>query len=338
DAACTEAKKGRSGRIVAAESSSEHLARYRAEIALGAQLRSSLPTGRMSVHAQPIVPLKGDPRVLSYEVLLRERDERGQIMPPTRLIAAAERHGAMSAIDRFMLERTLQHLDQHRRHADALGFVTVNLSGISLNDDHFLADAHALLAQHSAVASKICLEITESVALYDIRNTRRFVDRMHSLGVRIALDDFGAGYSSFAYLRELPATLVKIDGQFTLGIDRHPKNQVIVRGIRRLTEELGMACLAEWVEDVAALESLLELDLDYAQGFVFSKAQPIETWLAQAVDLLPLEQAGHRPAHGAAIADPRSIRETAGSAAASVAGRRGARTIDAAEHAPPVPT
>jgi len=296
NAACTEAKRGRSGRIVAAESSREHLARYRAEIALGAQLRTSLPAERMSVHAQPIVPLKGDPRVLSYEVLVRERDEHGQILPPTRLIAAAERHGAMSTIDRFVLERTLQHLDRNRRHARSLGFVTINLSGISLNDDRFLADVHAMLSEHPAVAPKICLEITESVAMYDIRNTRRFADRMQSLGVRIALDDFGAGYSSFAYLRELPAALIKIDGQFIVGIDRDPKNQVIVRGIRRLAEELGAACLAERVEDVAALESLLALDLDYAQGYVFSKAQPIETWLTRTVDLQALERAGRRSA------------------------------------------
>lgn len=293
-AACAEAKKRAGDRIVAAESSHEHLARYRAEIALGARLRTSLPVERMSIHAQPIVPLKGDPRVLSYEVLLRDRDELGQVLPPTRLIAAAERHGAMSAIDRFVLERTLEHLDRHRQHAGSLGFATVNLSGISLNDDRFLADAQAMLAEHAAVAPKICLEITESVALYDIRNTRRFADRMHSLGVRIALDDFGAGYSSFAYLRELPAVLIKIDGQFVVRIDRDPKNQVIVRGIRRLAEELGAACLAERVEDVAALETLLALDLDYAQGFVFSKAQPIEEWLTRTVDLQPLERAGHR--------------------------------------------
>ena len=318
DAACSEAKKGRSGRIVAAESSREHLARYRAEIALGAQLRSRLPVERMSVHAQPIVALRGDPRVLSYEVLLRERDEHGQMAPPTRLIAAAERHGAMSAIDRFMLERTLEHLDRHRRHADSLGFVTVNLSGTSLNDDRFLADVHSMLSQHAAVATRICLEITESVALYDFRNTRRFVDRMHSLGVRIALDDFGAGYSSFAYLRELPAALIKIDGQFTLGIDRHPKNQVIVRSIGRLAEELGMACLAEWVEDRAALETLLALGLDYAQGFVFSKAQPIEAWLTQTVDLRPLEQARRGACGDAPAPRPRGVRRTVASERAPV--------------------
>jgi EAL domain-containing protein (putative c-di-GMP-specific phosphodiesterase class I) len=131
---------------------------------------------------------------------------------------------------------------------------------------------------------------------------------MHSLGVRIALDDFGAGYSSFAYLRELPAALIKIDGQFTLGIDRHPKNQVIVRSIGRLAEELGMACLAEWVEDCAALETLLALGLDYAQGFVFSKAQPIEAWLTQAVDLQPLEQARRRASGDAATGRPRRMR------------------------------
>src|SRR5690606_4603198 len=180
----------------------------------------------------------------------------------------------------------------------------------SLNDDRFLADVDSMIRQHGAAATRVCLEITESVALYDIRNTRRFVDRMQSLGVRIALDDFGAGYSSFAYLRELPAALVKIDGQFTLGIDGHPKNQVIVGSIRRLAGELGMACLAEWVEDGAALETLIALGLDYAQGFVFAKAQPIETWLTQTVDLRPLEQARRRASGDAANGRRRGMRRT----------------------------
>ncbi len=297
NAACREARKGRAGGIVAAHSSGEHLARYRAEVELGLRLRTSLPTERICVYAQPIVPLRRpghEHSSMSYEVLLRERDESGNIQPPARLIAAAERHGAMRAIDWYMLERTLEHLDAHREFAASADFVTVNLSGISLNDERFLADAHALLCDNPDIAPRVCLEITESIAMFDMRSTRRFVEKMRSLDVRIALDDFGAGYSSFAYLRELPASLVKIDGQFMPGIDAQPRNQVIVSGIRRLTEELGMACVAEWVEDVAALEFLVRVDMDYAQGFVLAKPQPLAYWLDERVDLEPLEIARGR--------------------------------------------
>jgi len=293
-AACREARRNQGSAIVAAQSSGEHLARYRAEVALGLRLRSSLPVERIAVFAQPIVPLRRpdcEHASMSYEVLLRERDENGAILAPGRLIAAAERHGAMRRVDRHMLEQTLQHLDANREHAAKIDFVTVNLSGISLNDEHFLADAHALLRDCPAVAPRVCLEITESIAMFDVRSTRRFVEKMRSLQVRIALDDFGAGYSSFAYLRELPASLVKIDGQFMPGIDEQPRNQVIVSGIRRLTEELGMACVAEWVEDVPALAFLLHVHMDYAQGFVLARPQPIEHWLTHRVDLAPLSAA-----------------------------------------------
>lgn len=297
-ASCGEARRG--GGVVAAQSSGEHLAKYRAEVELGQRLRTSLPIERMRVFAQPIVPLRIPGREhasMACEVLLRECDAQGNILPPQRLIEAAERHGAMRAIDAFMLERTLAHLDANRDWARSLDFVTVNLSGSSLNDERFLADAHALLSQCGAAAGKLCLEITESIAMFDMNSTRRFVERMRALGVRIALDDFGAGFSSFAYLRELPASMIKIDGQFMPGIDRHERNQVIVAGIRRLTEDLGMTCVAEWVEDAAALEFLLRVEMDYAQGYALARPKPIEDWLGASVDLGVLVEARRRMVH-----------------------------------------
>jgi diguanylate cyclase (GGDEF)-like protein len=288
DEACAQSKRSGRGRVTALDPGNELLVNYRAEKLYGSQLRFRLPTERMRVYAQPIVPLQKDHRVMSYEVLLRTEDEHGRIESPARLIAAAERQGAMAAIDRFMLKRTVNHLAEHPRHTRDLGFVSVNLSGMSLNDDRFVSDAIALLREHRAVASKICLEITESVALYDIGSTRRFVDEMHAIGATIALDDFGAGYTSFAYLKDLPASLLKIDGQFITGLGGGEKSYGIIRAIQQVGRELGMQCLAEWVEDEATLHALIELDIDYAQGYVFSKARPIEYWLKERVDLSPL--------------------------------------------------
>ncbi|MFT4100605.1 MAG: EAL domain-containing protein [Burkholderiaceae bacterium] len=291
DDACARAKRAGPRKIAVMGASDLRLDEYRASVRLGSQLKSSLPTERMRVYAQPIVALREAEPAPRYEVLLREVDERGRIEPPDRLLAAAERQGSMAAIDRYVLRSTIEHLCAHPEHTRTLGFVTVNVSGMSLNDDRFHDDAVAMLRDHRLAASRIMLEITESVAVRDVSGTRRFVERMRDIGVGIALDDFGAGYTSFAYLREIPASLLKIDGQFIVDLAGDRKLRGIVRAIQQLGAELGMACLAEWVEDVPTLEALLELRVDYAQGYVFSRSLPLESWLTARADLAPLHAA-----------------------------------------------
>jgi EAL domain-containing protein (putative c-di-GMP-specific phosphodiesterase class I) len=121
--------------------------------------------------------------------------------------------------------------------------------------------------------------MTESVALHDLQNTGRFIDRAKSLGAKIALDDFGAGYSSFSYLRDLPADALKIDGAFVKGVSSHPANVAILQAIIELTHNLGMKSIAEWVEDLETMEMLAELGADYAQGYAIAKSQPAERML-----------------------------------------------------------
>jgi EAL domain-containing protein (putative c-di-GMP-specific phosphodiesterase class I) len=136
-----------------------------------------------------------------------------------------------------------------------------------------------MLSAHPKAASLVCLEITESVALHDLQNTGRFIDRAKSLGAKIALDDFGAGYSSFSYLRDLPADALKIDGGFVKGVSSHPANAAILQAIIELTHNLGMKSIAEWVEDLETLELLAELGADYAQGYAIARSQPAERLL-----------------------------------------------------------
>jgi len=291
DDACARAKQAGSRKIAVQQASDARLDDYRASIRLGSKLKSSLPIDRMRLYAQPIVALREAEPVQRYEVLLREVDEQGRIEPPARLLATAERQGGMAAIDRHVLQTTIEHLCAHPAHTQSLGFVTVNVSGMSLNDIRFQQDAVAMLRDHRLAASRIVLEITESVAVRDVSGTRRFVERMRDIGVGIALDDFGAGYTSFAYLRDIPASLLKIDGQFIAEMVGDRKHRGIVRAIQQLGAEMGMACLAEWVEDVPTLQALLELNVDYAQGYVFSEALPIESWLVRQVDLTPLHAA-----------------------------------------------
>ncbi len=245
----------------------------------------------MLLYAQPVVPLLDERAAMGYEVLLRVRGDDGAIEGPARLIAAAERHGEMPAVDRHVLQAALAHLGEHEAFACSLDFLTVNLSGMSLNHERFRRDAVAMLRAHPRVAARVCLEITESVALFDVSSTRRFIDDMRALGVRIALDDFGAGYTSFAYLKELPASLLKIDGQFVSNLCAEPRHRGVIRAIRELGLQFGMRCVAEWVEDVPTVRALIELQVDYAQGYAFSRPRPLETWLRESPDLGALVQA-----------------------------------------------
>jgi diguanylate cyclase (GGDEF)-like protein len=295
DDACARAKRAGGGRITALRPDAEALTALRDSVRLGSMLQTRLPVDRLRLYAQPIVPLRGDDPRCAFEVLLRTAADDGRIEPPGRLLAAAERHGGMPAIDRFVLSRTLEHLAAHPAHAAAAAFWAVNLSGPSLNDERFVRDAVAMLHEHPTLARSLCLEITESVAVYDLRSARRCIDALREAGASVALDDFGAGYTSFAYLKHLPASLIKIDGQFVVGLERDPRQRGIVQAIARLAHELGMRCLAEWIETPQTLSALLELDVDWAQGYLFERPAAIDAWLDRPVSLEPLRAARMQP-------------------------------------------
>lgn len=137
-----------------------------------------------------------------------------------------------------------------------------------------------MLAEAGNVIDLLCFEITESVALNDLSNTNRFIDKVRSMGAKVALDDFGAGYTSFSYLRELSADAVKIDGAFVRDVISHPANLAIVEAIAELSRNLGMKTIAEWAENVAIVEALTEVGVDYVQGFAVARPMAPERILA----------------------------------------------------------
>jgi diguanylate cyclase (GGDEF)-like protein len=229
---------------------------------------------------QPILLLRAPLAALDFEVLVRMREADGSVLPGGRIVAAAESNGYAAVIDRWVLTRTLEWLERHRAALGATRFACMNLSGASLNDERFVQEAFALLAAHPGGAQRICIEITESVALHDLANTRRFIDRLRSLGARVALDDFGAGYTSFSYLKELPADALKIDGNFVRGVHAHPANLAIVEAIAELARNLGMQSIAEWAEDAETVAALHAVGIDYAQGYVIARPQAPERIVA----------------------------------------------------------
>ncbi len=273
DRACREAKNGNHGNPVVYDRHSPVFREREEELRLIERFgTNAAPEGLFQV-MQPIMSLRAPYDSLNFEVLLRMREADGSITPAGKIITAAESNGRIAVIDKWVLTNTLEWVSTHYEHLKNTRFVCLNLSGGSLNDERFIKDAFSILAQYGRTAERLCIEITESVALHDLDNTRRFIDGVRSYGAKIALDDFGAGYTSFSYLKELPADALKIDGEFVRGVNAHPANLAIVEAIVELARNLGMKSIAEWAEDRATVESLSQIGVDYVQGFAIATPQ-----------------------------------------------------------------
>ncbi|MDO9165490.1 MAG: EAL domain-containing protein [Rhodoferax sp.] len=273
DRACRQAKSANGAGLVVYERDALAFQQHEAELKLIALLSTSSATDGLYLEMQPIMSLTAPHESLNFEVLLRMRDPNGQVVRTDHLIAAGEASGRMGVIDRWVLATTLAWLDKNHAQMQHTKFVCMNLSGASLNDEKFLQDVYATLEQNLHIVGKLCLEITESVALHDVENTRRFVDKVRGYGAKVALDDFGAGYTSFSYLKEFTADLLKIDGSFIVNMNKHPANIAIVEAIVSLAKNLGMKVIAEWAEDNATVQTLTEIGVDYVQGFVVARPQ-----------------------------------------------------------------
>ena len=276
--ASADARVSGRNRVIQAQQADLTLKEFFEDLSVQATLKDRLESDRFFLEFQPIVDLRNPEGSPSFEALVRMRDEHGQVISPGRFIPAAERNGQISMIDRWVLRSTLAWFDAHPRQAAALDFVTINLSGASLNDARFVDDAFRLIAQFPQLGRKLCFEVTETVALADRRATRQFADRVHSMGGTIALDDFGAGYTSFTYLKELDADIIKIDGSFVRDLHENPQNLAITRTIADLAHQLDKRCIAEWVEVPEGVSALLELGIDFAQGFVLCPPRAPESF------------------------------------------------------------
>lgn len=277
--ACREAKTGSQGPLVVYERDAAAFQERAEELQLIKALGDKhLPAGLYLV-MQPILSLRKPHDSLNFEILLRMRDAAGNEVPVDKLLDAAEASGNIARVDKWVLTQTLEWLDQNLSRLPKTRFVSVNFSGASLNDQTFVKDVFAILKRYQSVVPHLCIEITEGVALNDLEHTSQFIDRVKESGASIALDDFGAGYTSFSYLRNLQADALKIDGSFVQSINRHPANVAIVAAIVELARNLGMRSIAEGVETAEMLETLAEIGTDYIQGYVVARPQPLDTLL-----------------------------------------------------------
>ena len=273
DRACRNAKNGKHLGLVVYQRHDQAFKQHETDLELTSILSSPTATDNMYLEMQPIMSLTQPRQSLNFEVLLRMRDCTGNLIPTDRLIKAAESIGRMGVIDRWVLNTTLAWMDSHQPQLVNTQFVCVNLSGASLNDESFLQFVYDKLQSNLHMAGQLCLEITETVALHDVENTRRFIHAVRSFGAKVALDDFGSGYTSFSYLKELKTDILKIDGNFIVNMNQHPANVAIVETIVNLAKNMGMKVVAEWAEDCATVQTLTEIGVDYVQGYAIARPQ-----------------------------------------------------------------
>lgn len=275
DSACFLAKEEGRNRIHIYHQNDEDLARQHGEMQWVSRIQKALEQDLLEIFCQRIVPVgRSNKSTAHVEVLVRMVGENGETIPPGAFIPAAEHYNLMSELDRWVINHTFAWLRDNRQSMANM-ITAINISGQSLGDEHFLTDLIAMLSLYDITASSICFEITETAAVGNLSSAVSFIKDLKSLGCKFALDDFGSGMSSFAYLKNLPVDYLKIDGSLVKDIATDAVNFSMVEAINRVGRVMGLQTIAEFVENQAILEKLEEIGVDYAQGF--GVARPVSS-------------------------------------------------------------
>ena len=276
DSACYTAKyKGRN-RVHVYQRSNTDLVRRHGDAEWVARVERALHENSFELAFQPIVPVsaRGD-QGAHIELLLRLPDASGDPVPPGAFLPAAERYNLSSVIDRWVVSNALSWFADNAQALDRISVCAINLSAQSLVDAKFLNFVCDAVEAGPVPAEKICFDISESVAIANLTDATRFMSDLGKLGCRFALDDFGSGHSSFAYLKTLPVDYLKIDGVYVKGIADDPLDFAIVRSINEIGQIMGKQTIAEVVESEQVAQKLREIGVDYYQGYFIAEPRPI---------------------------------------------------------------
>ncbi|MBT9540477.1 EAL domain-containing protein [Thiobacillus sp.] len=281
DLACYAAKEAGRNRVHVYEASDDALAHQYGEMHWATDLVRALDEDRFEIFVQPIVALAAGDSHRHWEVLLRLRAADGGYIGPGAFMSAAERYGLMPRIDRWVIERTFRTFsDIAARSATECcqDVVAINLSGASLNDSSLIEFVRDIQASTGMPWERVCFEITETVAIRNLHMAISLVNELRNMGCKFALDDFGSGLSSFAYLKSLPVDYLKIDGSFIMDIVSDPVDRAMVEAIREVSRIMGVKTVAEWVENEETAEVLRTIGIDYAQGYFFGRPGAVGNW------------------------------------------------------------
>lgn len=238
------------------------------------KLHDAIDADRIVLRRQPVVRLS-DRKIMHYEVLARLRDDDGSLIQPSQFIELAESLGLIREIDMRVVEKVLRHIVAHPSESDSLRFF-VNLSRVSISDPAWVNRFQQLLAAAPVRPGQLVFEITETAAMSEVDVTLKFIERLKDMGHRFALDDFGAGFSSFFYLKRFEVDYIKIDGGFIRDLAEGSSNVVFVRALNDVARGLSKQVIAEGVETTRAMEILVEMGAQYGQGYLFRSPYPLE--------------------------------------------------------------
>jgi diguanylate cyclase (GGDEF)-like protein/PAS domain S-box-containing protein len=282
DAACFTAKEKGRNRVQVYQPGDLEMARRHGEMQWVSRLHQAMDENRFRLYCQTIAPMNGD-QAKHGEVLLRLEDEDGKLVPPMAFLPAAERYNLMPAIDRWVIGAALAAIGEHlRQQQDQRSLMcNINLSGASLGEQGLQDYIYEQLALHQVPPETICFEITESVAISNLERAATFMHALRRKGCRFALDDFGSGLSSFAYLKTLPVDYLKIDGVFVKDVAHDPVARAMVQAIHTVGHVMGIKTVAEYVENDQILATIREIGVDYAQGYGIGYPRPMSECLRE---------------------------------------------------------
>ncbi len=280
DAACYMAKDQGRNRIHTYHPEDSELAQRHGEMQWVTRLNQALEDDRFCLYAQLILPLN-ESTDKHYELLIRMIDEKGKIILPGMFLPAAERYNLISKIDRWVVENAFGLLADNPVFRKQIKFCSINLSGQSITENEFLEFIINQLDESGIGGEKICFEITETSAISNLSKAIKFISTLKGLECRFALDDFGRGLSSFAYLRNLPVDYLKIDGMFVKDIVDDPIDRAMVKSINEIGQVMGMQTIAEFVENDNIKGILNEIGVNYVQGYGIGKPLPFDELLAR---------------------------------------------------------
>jgi len=275
DSACYAAKEAGRNRVHIYSPDDEEISLRRGEAQWMIRIQNALETGQFQLTYQPIVPLNpqaDDP--VHYEILLRMIDDDGSLIPPGAFLPAAERYQIMARLDLWVIENLFKWVNTHWDW-NSTDVFAINLSGQTLADTLVLDSVKRILASYEVPPARICFEITETAAISNLSQAQKFMSELGQLGCRFALDDFGSGLSSFAYLKALPVDYLKIDGAFVKDMVADPIDHAMVQSIHNIGSVLQLMTIAEFVENDAILQCLLDMGVNYAQGYGIAAPKPL---------------------------------------------------------------
>jgi diguanylate cyclase (GGDEF)-like protein len=265
DQAMYRAKEGGRNQIALFQDPTEPWRQQNRRQTTSARIRDALTQDRLSLHTQPIRSLASG-GIERYELLLRMTGENGELLPAASFIEAAERSGMVQELDRWVVAQALELLAQRERDGAPVS-LHVNLSGASVADRSVLEFIERRLDEGEADPARCTFEITETAPVHDYEAAAGFADRITEFGCQVAIDDYGAGFGPFHYLKSIPFDLIKIDGSFVRDMPNSDADQLTVQAIVQIARGLGKTTIAEYVQDDVTAQMLLEYGVDMAQGY-----------------------------------------------------------------------